>query len=162
MFKAFGNVTLETACSDEPSHVTCTARRALITGSLTTPVALTPNVAPRGVNHPGCLASSDAAPAWDVTYLVWHQAFHNNRNVGDATVVFTNRANGVVVSCEAQGDELNVIGRGDHERWWGCALDAHEAFPQFQIISSVKLNPVTRQFSIKQPWWCNGDGSGLP
>ncbi|KAI1850631.1 hypothetical protein JX266_003913 [Neoarthrinium moseri] len=157
-FNAFGNATLKLNCQQAGS---CSAAHTVIKGSLTEPIEFTPNVAPKGVNYPGCLQNSES-PSWEVTYLLWRETFRNNRNVGIVDAVFKNNANGVTISCSGQGEELNIIGSEDHERWWGCDLIEREAFPKYQIASKIKLNPVTRQFAISQPWWCNADRDASP
>ncbi|KAK9778145.1 hypothetical protein SCAR479_05115 [Seiridium cardinale] len=158
-FNAFGNTTLILDCQE--GDAPCSAPDAVIKGSLTEPIELTPNAAPKGINYPNCLQNSES-PSWEVSELIWRETFVNNRNLGAVDAIFTNNANGVTISCSASGEELNIIGSDNHERWWGCALIEREAFPTYQIISKIKLNPVALQFAINQPWWCNGNEEQPP
>lgn len=131
-----------------------------IKGSLTEPIEMTPNVAPEGVNHPGCLAIS-AAPSWIVTSWVWNEKWRNGYNSGNLSATFYNPANGFNLTCTGDGEELNRDGRYGYERWWGCAL-ARSPFDEYQVISLIKLNPITEIFSIDQRWYCNGNEDELP
>ncbi|KAI1440585.1 hypothetical protein F5Y02DRAFT_432103 [Annulohypoxylon stygium] len=131
-----------------------------IRGSLTEPIELTPNVAPEGVNHPGCLEDSET-PKWIVTSWVWNEKWRSGYNSGNLTVTFHNPANGFSLECTGDGEELNRDGRYGNERWWGCALD-NSPFKDYRITTLIKLNPLTEVFSIDQRWYCNGHEGKLP
>ncbi|KAI0108363.1 hypothetical protein F4814DRAFT_455148 [Daldinia grandis] len=131
-----------------------------IKGSLTEPIELSPNVAPEGVNHPGCLETSET-PAWIVTSWVWNERWRNGYNAGDLTAAFHNPSTGFNLTCTGDGEELNRDGRYGHERWWGCSL-ARSPFDDHRIISAIKLNPLTGVFSIDQRWQCNGHDDNPP
>ncbi|KAI1462612.1 hypothetical protein F4805DRAFT_471925 [Annulohypoxylon moriforme] len=149
-FKAVGSAYID----DQSANST------YIKGSLTEPIELTPNVAPEGVNHPGCLETSEK-PSWIVTSWVWNEKWRNGYNSGNLTATFYNPANGFKLTCTGDGEELNRDGRYGNERWWGCAL-ATSPFPEYRVDSLIKLNPLTEVFSIDQRWYCNGQGSKLP
>ncbi|KAI0853257.1 hypothetical protein F5Y00DRAFT_257916 [Daldinia vernicosa] len=131
-----------------------------VKGSLTEPIELSPNVAPEGVNHPGCLETSEA-PTWIVTSWVWNERWRNGYNAGDLTATFHNPSTGFNLTCTGDGEELNRDGRYGYERWWGCSL-ARSPFDDYRTISSIKLNPLTGVFSIDQRWYCNGNGDDNP
>ncbi|KAI1211638.1 uncharacterized protein F4807DRAFT_418509 [Annulohypoxylon truncatum] len=131
-----------------------------IQGSLTEPIELTPNVAPEGVNHPGCLDTSET-PSWIVTSWEWNEKWLNGYNSGNLTVTFHNPANGFSLTCTGDGEELNRDGRYGNERWWGCASST-SPFSDYKTDSLIKLNPLTQVFSIDQRWYCNGHGENLP
>ncbi|KAI1649125.1 uncharacterized protein F4817DRAFT_42487 [Daldinia loculata] len=131
-----------------------------IKGLLTEPIELSPNVAPEGVNHPGCLETSEA-PTWIVTSWVWNERWCNGYNAGDLTATFHNPSTGFNLTCTGDGEELNRDGRYGYERWWGCSL-ARSPFDNYRIISLIKLNPLTGVFSIDQRWYCNGHDDHPP
>ncbi|KAI1416186.1 hypothetical protein F5Y13DRAFT_186438 [Hypoxylon sp. FL1857] len=149
-FRAIGTVTIEADSADS----------VYIKGSLTEPIELTPNVAPEGVNHPGCLESSET-PSWIVTSWVWNEIWRNGYNTGNLTATFYNPATGFNQTCTGDGEELNRDGRYGYDRWWGCAI-VTSPFRDYEIISSIKLNPLTEVFSINQRWYCNGHDDKLP
>ncbi|KAI0842465.1 hypothetical protein F5Y06DRAFT_306012 [Hypoxylon sp. FL0890] len=149
-FRAIGSVTIEADSADS----------IYVKGSLTEPIELTPNVAPEGVNHPGCLETSET-PSWIVTSWVWNEIWRNGYNTGDLTATFHNPATGFNLTCTGEGEELNRDGRYGYDRWWGCSLE-RSPFEDYQIISSIKLNPLTGVFSINQHWYCNGHDDKLP
>ncbi|KAI1105351.1 hypothetical protein F4804DRAFT_304601 [Jackrogersella minutella] len=150
IFRAVGSVTIE---SDSASSI-------YMKGSLTEPVELTPNVAPEGVNYPGCLETSET-PSWIVTSWVWNEMWRNGYNSGELTVTFYNPATGFNLTCSGDGEELNRDGRYGLERWWGCDF-ASSPFSDYRTVSLIKLNPLTAVFSIDQRWYCNGHDDKLP
>ncbi|KAI1389962.1 uncharacterized protein F4822DRAFT_219379 [Hypoxylon trugodes] len=149
-FRAVGSVAIELD----------SANSTLIKGLLTEPIALTPNVAPEGVNHPDCIETSET-PSWTVSSLRWNEKWRNGYNTGDLTVTFYNPATGFQLTCTGDGEELNPDGRYGNDRWWGCSY-ARSAFEDYRISSLIKLNPETEIFSIKQTWYCNGHDDKLP
>ncbi|XXH03920.1 hypothetical protein Hte_010328 [Hypoxylon texense] len=149
-FRAVGSVAID---PESTSSV-------YIKGSLTEPIEMTPNVAPEGVNYPGCLDNSEA-PSWIVTSWVWNEKWRNGYNSGDLAATFHNPATGFNLTCTGDGEELNRDGRYGHERWWGCALDT-SPFDSYRTISLIKLNPITEIFSIDQRWYCNGNEDKAP
>ncbi|KAI2469444.1 hypothetical protein F4781DRAFT_394078 [Annulohypoxylon bovei var. microspora] len=149
-FQAVGSTSIDTDSINS----------TFIKGSLTEPIELTPNVAPEGVNHPDCLETSEV-PSWIVTSWVWNENWRNGYNSGNLTVTFYNPANDFSLTCTGDGEELNRDGRYGNERWWGCAL-ATSPFSDYQVISLIKLNPLTEIFSIDQRWYCNGHENKLP
>ncbi|KAK6951176.1 hypothetical protein Daesc_007707 [Daldinia eschscholtzii] len=110
-----------------------------IKGSLTEPIELSPNVAPEGVNHPGCLETSEE-PTWIVTSWLWNEIWRGSYSTGNLTATFHNPSTGFNLTCTGDGEELNRDGRYGHDRWWGCAL-ARSPFDDYRITSSIKLNP---------------------
>lgn len=149
-FRAVGSVAIDPESTDS----------TYIKGSLTEPIEMTPNVAPEGVNYPSCIETSEA-PSWIVTSWVWNEKWRDGYNTGNLTATFHNPATGFNLTCTGDGEELNRDGRYGNERWWGCAL-ATSPFSKYQIISLIKLNPVTEIFSIDQRWYCNGNEDKLP
>ncbi|KAI0885484.1 uncharacterized protein GGS22DRAFT_199788 [Annulohypoxylon maeteangense] len=149
-FKAVGSASIDNRSSNS----------TYIRGSLIEPIELTPNVAPEGVNHPGCIETSET-PSWIVTSLVWNEKWRDGYNSGNLTATFRNPANGFSLSCTGDGEELNRDGRYGNERWWGCAL-ATSPFSNYRVDTLIKLNPLTEVFSIDQRWYCNGHDSKLP
>ncbi|KAI1380685.1 hypothetical protein F4677DRAFT_404301 [Hypoxylon crocopeplum] len=149
-FRAVGSVAIDAESTNS----------TFIKGSLMEPIEMTPNVAPEGVNHAGCLETSDM-PSWIVTSWVWNEKWRNGYNSGDLTATFYNPSTGFNLTCTGDGEELNRDGRYGYERWWGCAL-ARSPFDDYRIISMIKLNPITEVFSITQTWYCNGKDGLLP
>ncbi|KAI1778145.1 hypothetical protein F4818DRAFT_405036 [Hypoxylon cercidicola] len=149
-FRAVGSVAID------PESTNST----YIKGSLTEPIEMTPNVAPEGVNYPGCLETS-GAPSWIVTSWVWNEKWRNGYNTGNLTATFYNPATGFNLTCTGNGEELNRDGGYGNERWWGCTLET-SPFEDYRIISLIKLNPLTEIFSIDQRWYCNGNEDNLP
>ncbi|KAI1806085.1 hypothetical protein F4811DRAFT_569606 [Daldinia bambusicola] len=131
-----------------------------IKGSLTEPIELTPNVAPEGVNHPGCLEASET-PTWTVTSWEWNEIWRGSYATGNLTATFSNPATGFNLTCTGDGEELNRDGRYGHDRWWGCAL-ARSPFDAFRILTSIRLNPLTGVFAIDQRWQCSGHDGKPP
>ncbi|OTA95051.1 hypothetical protein M434DRAFT_29260 [Hypoxylon sp. CO27-5] len=150
IFRAIGSITIEAD----------SANSLYIKGTLTEPIELTPNVAPGGVNHLGCLETSET-PSWIVTSWVWNEIWRNGYNTGNLTATFSNPATGFNLTCTGDGEELNRDGRYGYDRWFGCGL-SNSPFSEYEIVSSIKLNPLTEVFSINQRWYCNGHDDQLP
>ncbi|KAI5917236.1 hypothetical protein F4810DRAFT_718068 [Camillea tinctor] len=150
-FRAVASSGLSLECEES----NCYAPNSVAKGSLIEPIELTPNVAPDGVDVPGCLENS-VSPSWEVTSFIWNEIYRSSRKVGNVTVVMRNLANDFNLTCEAQGEELNAEGSEDHERWWGCA-SANNPFDDFRVTTLIQLNPVTQEFATKQTWYCNGN-----
>ncbi|KAI2625709.1 hypothetical protein GGR54DRAFT_592688 [Hypoxylon sp. NC1633] len=149
-FRAVGSATVDTEFTNA----------IIVKGSLIEPIEMTPNVAPQGVNHPGCLEVSEK-PSWIVASWVWNEIWSNGYNHGNLTATFYNPGTGFNLTCTGDGEELNRDGRYGYDRWWGCALD-RSPFEDYRIFSSIKLNPLTEVFSINQEWYCNGQDDKLP
>ncbi|KAH9892370.1 hypothetical protein F4778DRAFT_750357 [Xylariomycetidae sp. FL2044] len=136
----------------------CQAPSTVVKGTLTQPIEFTPNVAPQGVNFPGCLNSSET-PSWEITSFVWHQINRGERRTGTVEFTARNLANDFQLTCETQSDGFNLD--SDERDIQGCALEENQ-FEDYRIFTDFSFDPRAMNFTIDQRWYCNEDGGQTP
>ncbi|KAI1081083.1 hypothetical protein F5B20DRAFT_536706 [Whalleya microplaca] len=154
-FRAVGNASIDAECDQDG----CNAAKSVIKGSLTQPIELTPNVAPFGVNYPGCLEKSET-PSWEVTSWEWKETWTDGYGTGSITAIVHNLANGWNVTCKGYGRDLNRDS-GNNDTSYYCDYVTN-AFDSYAISSFIHIDPTTGLFSVDQRWQCNGHDDKLP
>lgn len=137
----------------------------LVRGSLTSPVAITPEYpdGPTGHNSPGCTAKSEK-PSWILT------AIHYTDEPGDGVTstpfknfnaIVTNPANGYQASCIPGGGNFGDPNNLSRLTCAGVEFQS-SSVGSYPISTTASFDPETLAFSVNQTWFCDDTDAAKP